>query len=152
MERWEIIEKWLLGIAAVALTLWGGWAIITAERLEIKFFGFLGLLFAYWLTWQALYEDRLDSRVPPTMGERLMFGIWVWGRRLILGSIALLLGYAAIVAAVAARSIEDYGMALLAGSLSGMAGWVALFGGGINRSMGDDRRVHEQRTKRYEQD
>ena len=95
MERWEIIERYILLVVAASLLAGAGWLFFVRTNPERATGGGALLLCAYWAVWQALYEDKLGSSEPPSRGERLMMAMWIWGRRLVLGSISGLLALGA---------------------------------------------------------
>lgn len=144
MERWEIIERRVLVAVGIALIAFGAWALVFMER---------GILFVlmlppviFWVFWQAFHEDKLGTSAPVSQGERAMHGIYLWGRRLVLGSIALALGAAAIGMLLTG---QDLTAIVLVGGLSCFAAWVALFGAGKSKSLSDDLATHRERSKRY---
>ncbi|MFN7856224.1 MAG: hypothetical protein ACK5OA_06535 [Acidovorax sp.] len=145
MERWEIIERYTLLAVGMVLLLLDAWLLFSSGG-HTKAVALVFLVpFTFWVFWQSLYEDNLDTSDPPTRGERVMFSLWVWARRLVLGSASALFAFGTWHAL---RGQE----LLVAGSsavFAVMAGWVAIYGGGKSRSMSDDRRVHRQRMKRY---
>ena len=149
MQRWEIIERYVLLLVAAGLLGGAGWLFIVRTNPARATGGGALLLCAYWAVWQALYEDRLGSSEPPSRGERVMMALWLWGRRLVLGSISGLLALGTWLVAQRAHVLVDFGLVALFGFLSFVAGWVALFGGGRNRSMSDDRSVQAGRMRRY---
>jgi hypothetical protein len=149
MQRWEIIEKYVLLFVAAGLLGWAGWLFFVKTSLESATGGGVLLLCAYWALWQALYEDKLGSSVTPSRGEKVMFGLWLWGRRLVLGSISALFALGTWHAAQSANVLADFGLVALFGFLSFVAGWVAVFGGGRSKSMSDDGSVHAERMRRY---
>jgi hypothetical protein len=149
MHRWEIIEKYVLLLVAAGLLGWAGWLLFVRTSPERATGGGALLLCAYWALWQALYEDKQGSSVPPSLGERVMMGLWLWGRRLVMGSISALFALGTWHAAQRANVLADYWLVALLGFLSFIAGWVAVFGGGRGTSMSDDRSVHAQRMTRY---
>jgi hypothetical protein len=150
MERWEIIERYiLLAVGAVLLVL-VGWLAFGCSGIERFLFIALLMPCVYWVFWQALYEDKLQPDEPPSAGERFMYAIWLWSRRLVLTGISALLAFAAVVVIQKGSSLHDYGVVALLLFLSFMAGWVAVFGSGRQKSMSDDRAVHRERRKRYE--
>lgn len=91
----------------------------------------------------------LASSDPPTWGERSLFGIWVWGRCLVLCTLSAGLAYVTWDATMKARTFSDMGVAFVVGLLAFLAGWVGWFGGGRSRSLADDRRIHAARRRRY---
>ena len=150
MERWEIIERYILLAVGMVLLVLAGWLVFV--RSGVERFVFISLLMpcVYWVFWQALYEDKLGTDEPPSAGERFMYAIWLWSRRLVLIGISSLLAFAAVVVIQKGSSLRDYGVVALLFFLSFMAGWVAVFGSGRQKSMSDDRVVHRERRKRYE--
>jgi hypothetical protein len=149
MERWELIERYVLLVVAASLLGWSGWLFFVRTSPERIVGGGALLLLAFWALWQALYEDRLGSSVPPTLGERVMVSLWLWGRRLMLGSISVLLALGTLQSAQNAKVLGDFGLVMLLGFLSFIAGWVAVFGAGKSKSMSDDRSIHSERMRRY---
>lgn len=151
MERWEIIERYVLlgvGAALLAVAGWLGFFRTGPERLVA-----LVLLApcVYWVFWQALYEDKIGTDEPPSRGERFMHALWVWSRRLLLGGISGLLAFGAFAILGRGGGYSDWGVVAIFGLLSFMAAWVAVFGGGRHASTSDDRRVHHERMGRYKE-
>jgi hypothetical protein len=74
-----------------------------------------------------------------------MWASWVWSRRVALGAVAALFGAGAF------RMLASHalGPAAVLFFLAIVAGWVAAYGGGRHKSMSDDRRVHQERLRRY---
>ena len=149
MERWEIIERNVLFVVAAGLLGWSAWLFFFKTNPEKIVGGAFLLLCAYWALWQALYEDKLGSAELPSRGERLMVAVWLWGRRFLLGGISVVMGLGAWYFGQSAQVPGDFGVISLFGFLSLMAGWVAVFGAGRSKSMGDDRSVHKERMRRY---
>lgn len=145
MERWEVIERRVLAVVGIALVGVCTWLVFM--RAEPERFAALALLApcTYWVFWQAFFEDRLKSKEPPTKGERAMWAIWLWFRRVVLGAIALLFGAGAFHL-LATQAIFP---AVVSFFLACMSAWVAAYGGGRYKSMSDDRAVHQERKRRY---
>lgn len=144
MERWEIIERRVLVAVGIALVAFGAWAVVRMQMGIVVAVLLLPVIF--WVFWQASHEDKLGTVAPISAAERMMYGAYLWARRLLLGGIALAFGTASVWSLVKGM---DFAMALPAAVLSGMAGWVALFGAGRDKSMSDDLAVHRARRKRY---
>ena len=147
MERWEVIERFVLIVIAALLVALGLWLLLFRSGPER--FAWLALLTPciFWIFWQALYEDKIESTLPPSSGEYLLAFIWFWSRRMVLGAISGMFAVGCLYALVGPnKSIEG---AFACGVLSFFAGWVALFGGGKGMSMSDDLRIHRQRRNRY---
>lgn len=144
MERWEIIERWVLVAVGIALIAFCAWALVYAQR------GIIVLLLLppviFWVFWQAFYEDNQGTSEPVSGAERAMYDTYLWARRLVLGGIALALGAAAFGMALAGMDLTAI---LLVGGLALFTGWVALFGAGRSKSMSDDLQTHRERRKRY---
>lgn len=88
MERWEIVERKVLvvvGIALIALAVW-----LTTDTESVLFTVLLAPVI-FWVFWQAFFEDKRDSTKPVSGAERLLYGTYLWVRRLVLGGCALLL-------------------------------------------------------------
>ena len=145
MERWELIERSVLLTVGTGLLLLAGWLLFFRNGLETVAWLVLLAPCIFWVFWQALFEDRLDSQGSPNQGERTMFWLWICVRGFILGGASLLLAFAAWFAWQENR----LGMLTLCAVLAFVSGWVAAFGGGKFTSMSDDRRIHGQRMKRY---
>jgi len=145
MERWGKIERYTLLAVGVALLSLDAWLFFSnggpTRAVSLLFL----VPFTFWVFWQALYEDNLGTNKPPTRGERIMFALWVWARRLVLGSISALCAFGTWHALQG----QEFRVAMPLAFFAVMAGWVAVYGGGKSRSMSDDRRVHRQRMKRY---
>jgi hypothetical protein len=143
MDRWEIVERRVLLAVGCCMLAAIAWLLLTATVERLVGAGALALC-AYWAFWQALYEDRLGSDAPVTRGELILFRAWVWGRRLVLGTVAAVFF---LFAAQLART--DPGPAIVVACLGLMAAWVGWFGGGRKKSFSDDRQAHSERKRRY---
>lgn len=143
MERWEIIERRVLLAVGCCMLLGIAWLLLTATVERLVAAGGLTLC-TYWVFWQALYEDRLESDAPVTRGELILFRVWVWCRRLVLGTVAAMFFFFA-----GQLAQTDVLPAIFVASLGFMAAWVGWFGGGREKSLSDDRRVHRERKRRY---
>lgn len=143
MERWEIVERRILvvvGIALIALAVW------LATDTESVLFTVLLAPVIFWVFWQAFFEDKRGSSESASGAERLLYGTYLWVRRVVLGGCALLL---VVLAIVAFKTSQDLTSILLIAGLSMFVGWVAIFGAGEEKSMSDDLRIHRERRKRY---
>ena len=145
MERWEVIERRILvvvGVALLGVCVWLAFVRTGSER-----FAWLALLApcTYWVFWQAFYEDKLKSDASPSRAERAMWASWLWSRRVVLGAVAALFG----VGACRLLASNALGPAAVLFFLAIVVGWVAVYGGGRHQSMSDDRRVHQERMRRY---
>ena len=143
MERWEIVERRVLvvvGIALIALAVW------LATDTESVLFAVLLAPIIFWVFWQAFFEDKRGSSESVSGAERLLYGTYLWVRRVVLGGCALLL---LVLAIVAFKTSQDLMAILLIAGLSMFVGWVAIFGAGDEKSMSDDLRTHRERRKRY---
>jgi hypothetical protein len=149
MERWQLIERYVLLATGAVLLAFGVWLAFFGSGIER--FAVLVLLVPciYWVFWQALYEDKLGTEEPPSTGERVMHAVWVWARRIFLGGISAAFALAGVLSLRWGSTLHHYGIAALVFLLSAMAGWVAIFGAGTKKSMLDDRSVHRARTERY---
>ena len=143
MERWEIVERRVLLAVGCFMLAAVAWLVLTATAGRLVAAGGLTLC-AYWLFWQALFEDRLGSHAPVTRRELLMFRVWIWGRRIVLGAVA-----AAFLFLASQLARIDPGLSIVAACLGLAAAWVGWFGGGRAKSFVDDRSVHNERKKRY---
>lgn len=143
MERWEIVEHRILVATGIALIALSAWLLIDGGR------AFVVVLLApviFWVFWQAFFEGKLGSTEPVSGAERLMYGMYLWVRRLVIGGIALVL----LVLAIAAFKMAlDLTTILLLAGLSLFVGWAAIFGAGRMKSMSDDLPVHRERRERY---
>lgn len=149
MERWQLIERYVLLVVGVLLLGVVGW--LAFFRSGVGRLAALALLApcTFWVFWQALYEDKLGSAEPPSTGERVMYGMWVWARRIFLGAIAISFAVPSVATMTWATTLHHDGLAALLAFLSWIVGWVAMFGSGKQKSMLDDRAVHRERTQRY---
>lgn len=82
--------------------------------------------------------------MPVTGRELLFFKFWLWGRRLVLGGIAVWLLYMA-----AQLAATNPGAAVFVACIGIAVAWVGWFGGGRHASFSDDRQVHDERRQRY---
>ncbi len=143
MERWEVVERRVLavvGIALIALDVW------LATDTESVLFAVLLVPIIFWIFWQAFFEGKRGSTEPVSGAERMLYGTYLWVRRLVLGGCALLL---LVLAIVAFKMSQDLTTTLLIAGLSVFVGWVAIFGAGEEKSISDDLRIHRERRKRY---
>lgn len=145
MERWEIIERRILVVVGVALLGFCAW--LAFVRTGPERFAWLAFLApsTYWVFWQTFFEDKVKSDAPPSKAERAMWAAWVWSRRVALGAIAALFAAGAFCL-LASNAIVPAAVLLF---LAIGAAWVAAYGGGRCMSMSDDRRVHQERLRRY---
>ncbi len=136
----------------VAATCFAGsatWLFLVRPDPGRVFRGYLLSIFAFWTAWQMLYEDKLGTSAAVTRGERVMAAIWMLHRALAVGVVAL------VTLAAAFRELTYAGLDsnfLPLAALIVLAGgfvWVAIFGAGRSQSMSDDRRVHNERVRRY---
>lgn len=145
LERWEKIERAVLLVAAALLI---GVPVI---RISLGYGTPLQLLcipFGIWCLWQTLFEDRLDGDAPSSRTEKLYAGTWLWIRRFVVGTVAIV--FLALAAYVSFHFKEgDLPGVLIATALGFFALWIALFGAGRGQSMADDRSVHDKRRNRY---
>ena len=148
MERWEYIERYVLLCVFALLISASVWLLFTREGIGLLLC-IVPLPFAFWSFWQALYEDRLTEQGQPTNGELLAASIWLWFRRLTVGSVGALLLSAAVALAIHAASLREAAAVAALAFFSALVFWVALFGGGRERSMSDDLRVYLDRKARY---
>lgn len=148
MERWERIERVVLLAACSVLVALSVWLFFHESGIRLLL-AVVPLPFAFWTLWQALYEDKLDSAEPPTIGEYIAYYSWLAVRRMIVGAIAVAMGWAAFLLAIRANSAAHFAVAGLVALLAVVAGWVAFFGGGVSRSMADDSGVYRRRRDRY---
>ena len=148
MERWEYIERYVLLCLVAVLLSTSAWFFFTREGIGLLL-AIVPLPFAFWAFWQAFYEDRVTQRAPPTSGERFAASAWLWFRRITVGGVGAVLAYAAFAFAQRAVSAGEVATIAALALLSAVAFWVALFGGGRQRSMSDDLSVHVERKARY---
>lgn len=128
MQRWEIIERYvLLAVGTALLALDGRLLFLDTGPGR---FAWLALLApcTFWVFWQALYEDRLGTAQPVTRGERAMWRLWTWARRVALGTAAAVLATWGWQLAKAAVSPQGIGMAAALGLIACVAAWVAPMG------------------------
>ena len=88
MERWEIIERWVLVVVAAGMLLAIGWCAWTGDS-PSRWFGLLFLPLAFWALWQAFFEDNASGIDEPKLPERAMAGSWLVFRRVIAWGMAL---------------------------------------------------------------
>ncbi|MDH4427677.1 MAG: hypothetical protein QE495_14580 [Acidovorax sp.] len=143
MERWEVKERRVLIAVGIVLISLCVWLVMDGKR---AFLAILLTPIVFWIFWQAFFEDKLGSNEPVSRAERLMHGTLLWGRRLVIGGIALVLAAMAFKLALDGTGLTAV---LLPAVLSLFAGWVSIFGAGRAKSMSDDLQIHRERQKRY---
>jgi len=148
MERWEIIERWVLVVVAAGTLLAIGWCAWTGDG-PSRWFGLLFLPLAFWALWQAFFEDSANRAVEPNLPERAMAGSWLVFRRVIAWGMAPLFALIALTSAVEATSSSDWFAVVLFSALTVFLIWIGLFGAGARSSMADDRAMHAKRKRRY---
>ncbi|HMW18288.1 MAG TPA: hypothetical protein PKN13_08065 [Accumulibacter sp.] len=104
--------------------------------------------FGVWCIWQAFFEDRLDGDQPPSRVEKGFAVVWLWLRRLVVGTVAFVFLGLAIHGAQSFKSGDLPGI-LIAAVLGLFALSIALFGGGRSRSVSDDLDIYRKRRDRY---
>lgn len=142
MERWELIERWLLVLVFASLCGTSLWLFLTERSILLVL---LPLPFAFWSIWQAFFEDRIIDGELATKGEVLFATGWLWFRRLTVGGVGVVFGAFGVQAAILGEMKPSLAFLFFAA----VALWVAAFGGGRSSSMGDDHKVHLQRKARY---
>ncbi|MFG6464349.1 hypothetical protein ACG04Q_22460 [Roseateles sp. DXS20W] len=143
MERWEKLERAVVVVLAALLTALSIWTLVAGHR------SFLLTLFLWPFMlsgiWEVFFEDHLDSDVPPGRLEKLLATGWLWFRRIALVCAAIFFGYVGI-----RGGLENESVALLVGLvLCALSLWVAVFGGGKQKSLSDDHEIHQRRRARY---
>jgi hypothetical protein len=147
LERWERVERIVL-LSFAALLIAG--PIVRLSLGGGDFTQLLLLPFGIWCIWQAFFEDRLESGVPPSVGERLIATGWLWVRRLVLWAIGVPLSVYSAIAVVGAPDVHA-ALGPLGGLFIGVFSiWVGAFGAGRATSTVDDLSVHSKRKRRYE--
>lgn len=148
-ERWEVIERIVLLAATVFFLGSAAWLFFVRPDPGRVFMGYLLSIFAFWTAWQMLYEDKLGTSTPVTLGERVMAAIWILHRALAVGVVALVTLVAAFREFTSVEPDRNFlSLAALIGLALGFV-WVAIFGAGRLKSMSDDRSVHNERVRRY---
>lgn len=147
-ERWEVIERWIfvtLGIGMACAALW----LLIAHRGQPGRIasGILLIPCTFWVFWQLFHEDKLGTDARVGGSERVLYQGWLWGRRLVLGAVALICALGAIAIAILGGPL---GAAAALAVFAAIAGWVAAFGGGRVQSFDDDIAVHRERARRYD--
>ena len=102
------------------------------------------------VVWFFLYERHVSDQ--PSRTERLLARGWLLFRRVscfVVAAFFALVGIALMFSTVDRSVSSRIGPVLLCLFIAGMAIWVGLYGGGVLRSMSDDRGVHQRRKKRY---
>lgn len=147
-ERWEIIERWVFSAVGIALVVTSLWLLFThrSEPGRIAA-GLLLMPCSFWVFWQLFHEEKLGTQARVSGTERAMYKGWLWARRAVLGTVALLFVLAAIAVVVLGGPLIAAG-AMTVFAL--VAGWVAAYGGGRVQSFDDDRHVHRERARRYD--
>lgn len=144
-ERWEELERYVLLAVGLCLLACAIWLLVFSGNPARLAFLVLLLPCLFWVVWQALYEDKLGTAEPVSVGERFMHGTYLWVRRIVLGATSILFGFLTWYAAQQGAVLS----ALFCAALTFVAGRVAMYGGGVHKSMSDDVAVDRQRTDRY---
>lgn len=76
-----------------------------------------------------------------------MYRGWIWTRRVVLGTVALVVASGAIVILAMGGPLSAV---VAMAAFSAISGWVAVYGGGRSQSFDDDRRTHRERARRYD--
>jgi hypothetical protein len=121
----------------------GAAGLLLAERDQVgqvanMFFAGVCMLLAFVFVWMGWWDDAVNDNAEPSRTERIAATTWLWTRRILCWSAALIfLGLA----------VSMIFISVLA--LGGISIWVGLKGGGHAQSMSDDASVHAERRKRY---
>jgi hypothetical protein len=107
------------------------------------------LPFAFWLFWQAFFEDRLDSNKPPSSIEKFAAGSWLVFRRALLGIIGLIFSALAVWVLSHHQNATELLAAAFITFLALRLFGLRFSGGGRERSMSDDIPIHLRRKQRY---
>jgi hypothetical protein len=148
MNRHQIICG-SLAWACVAGTI----AILAGARPGIEpphlFFAGLTLMLAFLFVWMGWWDDAVNDNDAPSWIERTAAGIWLWTRRILCWSAALVFWGFAATMLVEGVELQHVPIFLAVVAFGAMAIWVGLKGGGHSQNMGDDAAVHAERRKRY---
>lgn len=148
MDRHKIICGSLAGACAsgAILMLVRAYPEVTPPDL---FFAGLVLLLAFLFVWMGWWDDAVNDNAEPSRIERIAAATWLWTRRILCWSAALVFLGLAVSMIFTGVELEHVPVFVLVLALGGMSLWVGLKGGGHARSMGDDAAVHAERRKRY---
>jgi hypothetical protein len=89
---------------------------------------------------------------PASSLERRIARTWLFVRRCICFTVALVCGGLAVLAMVAAyrtHRLELLTVSAFVGVLGALAAWIGAYGAGNRRGFADDRPLHEERKARY---
>lgn len=113
------------------------------------FFAGICILLAFVFVWMGWWDDAVNDNAEPSTIERTVATTWLWMRRVLCWSAALVFLGVAVSMILNGVVLEHMPVFLIVLALGGMSLWVGLKGGGHVRSMGDDAAVHAERRKRY---
>lgn len=103
-----------------------------------------GAMLVFTVIWSVAYEWRRRSG-EPSKTERVLARGWLLFRRVACFLVAAFFLLVAVMGALS-RSV---GIAFFCLLIAGFATWVGMYGAGRRRHMLDDRKVHEERKRRY---
>ncbi|MFV0674629.1 hypothetical protein [Variovorax sp. tm] len=131
----------------------GAIAMLARARPEIAppdmFFAGLFLLFVFVFIWAGWWDEAVNDNAEPSLAERTVATTWLWVRRVICWSAALVLLGLAVSMFFNGVALARLPVFLFFLALGGVSFWVGLKGGGRARSMRDDAAVHAERRRRY---
>ena len=107
------------------------------------------ILLAFVFVWMGWWDVAVNDNAEPSCVERVAATTWLWTRRIICWSAALVFLGLAVSMIFTGVELEHVPVFLLVLALGGMSLWVGLKGGGHAQSMSDDAAVHAERRKRY---
>ncbi|MDP9603365.1 UNVERIFIED_ORG: hypothetical protein J2W38_003154 [Variovorax paradoxus] len=113
------------------------------------FFAGVCILLAFVFVWMGWWDDAVNDNAEPGRIERVVATTWLWMRRVLCWSAALVFLGMAVSMILNGVVLEHMPVFLIVLALGGMSLWVGLKGGGQVQSMGDDAAVHAERHKRY---
>ncbi|MBB4224281.1 hypothetical protein [Variovorax guangxiensis] len=132
----------------------GAAGLLLAERDQVgqvanMFFAGICILLAFVFVWMGWWDDAVNDNAEPGRTERIAATTWLWTRRLLCWSAALVFLGVAVSMIFTGVALERATVFFSVLALGGMSLWVGLKGGGHVKSMSDDAAVHAERRKRY---
>jgi hypothetical protein len=132
----------------------GAAGLLLAERDQVgqvanMFFAGVCMLLAFVFVWMGWWDDAVNDNAEPSRTERIAATTWLWTRRILCWSAALIFLGLAVSMILTGVVLERATVFFSVLALGGISIWVGLKGGGHAQSMSDDASVHAERRKRY---